>query len=555
METVSNEHASEHQERDEFDVLGQAALTDYELTQQAGTEVRYQSPLTSNSHNLDSAKERSDLVCLSLQEQLCTLEGENKYLRTHNQKLELQLRDIEDSKLKYQVAFEQEALRHQESVKSDLAFKEKEIQDLKEKCCQLSERLKREQMSIETSTSSGLPVCSSGKHIPLTSENSFGHFQKRELIPNRTHLQPLNLSPSDPRPARKRPRKEENGNGELNTNEHELIGPFDWDGSSDKNREGIPGSLTFACHLTVALANEGETNLVKELIKRVLSKHPPCDCTYPNVSQAVVAEQSELMECSEFESTVRSHESSCESDLVSDTSHLSSESLSSLLSSLTPSVSPGDNQSLVESEESSSLTVCSDGSQVHVCSASDTNLSSFQAYLANSLDISSSSVSPSLYNANSCALYSCGLENPIYDASVLKHIEKIIRQYYATIRSELGPETSCVTLTLSQGDGDTCSGGMESESEAVTHNEASYSYTTDDDSPTLPARLPPLSPSSHCSTCSSQSTLCSCSSTTSQDLGPVVALQKRNVLHVFSVLRVLCKYNRQVGCTSCKRMY
>ena len=171
-----------------LDALGTAALEVYELSQQVVDpisnpiiETDFTLPQTNNdtrtcneppfNTSLASFKEIPEKMD-EVKDKLCTMDGENKILRSENEKLQHELRKKEDelqglflSHKKEKMMLEQQVKKEQQSYKSDLAFKDKEIQDLLEEKCKLLQIGEKQLEPSNNLPPSHKPV--SSKHKPM----------------------------------------------------------------------------------------------------------------------------------------------------------------------------------------------------------------------------------------------------------------------------------------------------------------------------------------------------------------------------------------------------
>ncbi len=221
-------------EQDEFDDFGHAALIDYELSQESNTGLGEDCQSGSFLEDDPSANDH-DLhhTCSKLHEQLCTLKGENRYLRSMKERLDIEIKNIDKENKATKLTHEEESRRQQEVINVTLAFKNKEIQDLTDRCKQLSDQLSRRLTSAE---------------------NNNEMFSKKV----------------EHRPARKRSRPSVCDSDDEKTIVHSLV--------SERRSNSIssfsPQSLTIACHTNAILASECGINCIKELIKSLATNKP-----------------------------------------------------------------------------------------------------------------------------------------------------------------------------------------------------------------------------------------------------------------------------------------
>ena len=208
-------------DRDEFDSFGAAALFDYELSQIPRVAF-------SSSVSPMTVEEESE-SCRKLREQLCTLEGENKYLRSVNDKINRQLNTAEEEKKRLKMICEQESRRQCEAIKTDLAFKTKEIHDLNERCKHLNNLLQQQSSTVHT-----------------------------------TRLSPRIV---EPRTTRKRPRPHSPEECEPNPKHSQPV--------SDNNKvPTLNENLIVACRSSAVLASEGGMHLIREVMRNLAISQP-----------------------------------------------------------------------------------------------------------------------------------------------------------------------------------------------------------------------------------------------------------------------------------------
>ncbi len=364
----------EEHDRDEFDSFGAAALFDYELSQVPRVAF-------SSSVSPMTVEEESE-SCRKLREQLCTLEGENKYLRSVNDKLNRQLNTAEEEKKRLKMICEQESLRQCEAMKTNLAFKTNEIHDLNERCKHLNNLL-QQQSSIDTRPSPRIVE-------PRTTRKRPRPHSLEECEPNPKHSQPVSVS--------------ENNNKAPTLNENLIV----------------------ACRSSAILTSEGGMHLIREVMKNLAISQPIKEASLVLGDGISTSQPETVSEPTRWEESEEEGCGSYQSVRDSSSSEAKTESESSSQFELS---SP--------KYLSSSIEVLSN---VHVTSDSSTTDVSSGVVLKNMLRMYESSACQYL-SSSSClpADFDCGVNS---SRSFLHFIEQSILSYHTLLRSLHSHDTS-----------------------------------------------------------------------------------------------------------------
>ena len=484
--------------RDDFDVFGSAALIEFELSQRPGTSIGPDCQLNRPPSDAEDELQK-------FREQLCTLEGENKYLRSVNERLDRQVKSVEDDRKKQKLLYEQESRQQHEGLKADLAFKDKEICDLTEKCKLLTDRLNQH-----------LSTATTDKENAATSKPP----------PKLVHI--------EPRPTRKRPRPSSLGEGDRQPKH--LTQPSNNNQPDSFSMLPSKENLVIACRSNAVLASKSSIDFIRGIMKNL-----------------VIAQQSNTWDdgCDEGLEPVCHEETSImpryeepEPDETSSTDQLIAHD------------SPSFNLKLAFDSSSQPLS-----SNAHLSSHPDMNNSVFDCY---NVEGATSNWS-SLVLKSMLDMYDSGTDHPLcpsffpvmfqpdlycsnVDVSLMNFIENTLRSYYDLCRSlassdllfdenseEIHPSDNCTSHRYSD--------GTKGNEEASGSSSSSCSGTSQ---PT--SKPPPLSSSP-----SSMYSFSSCSSYTATSQGTETktsSLQMISISRVFTVLNILntlTKYSPDVS--------
>ena len=474
-------------EKDEFDVLGDAALIDYELSQVPNTRSEEGSQFDTSN---DDSRANDDLMDNGkLYEQLCTLKGENRYLRSTNEKLDFHVKNIDKENKAAKLMHEEESKRQHEAMNVNLAFKNKEIHDLTDKC-----RLLNDQLSQHVSTTS------------LGCENN------GETFARKVHVE---------RPRKRTRPSSSYDNDELEPSNHLPLSLLSGKHHSNPVLSSLPQWLIITCRTNAILASECNMNSIKQLIKSLVVDKSLCDSEHQQ---------------HDFSHTLFEDEcSSSDSDELLDES--SSDSKWSLNNSFQTLSNMSSSKESVVSEDL--FNVISSNATVPCQSESDDchNLSSY--CLKSMFDVYDSNLQHANCLNSSMILLDtvCSSTNAI----LLKFIEDSLYSFYNTVLSTANTlESSTNSSSLNDGlqNGSSCCGHIE------TRKEIEYSASSSSSQTTPLHYSSPLSCYT-CSSVSSESTL----SFDSQGSAEITKSSptKVDILQVLNVLKTLCTHDKNVS--------
>lgn len=478
--------------KDEFDEFGSVALMDYELSQAPNTI----SDTNSNDCN----------AIMKLQEQLCTMDGENKYLRSKNEKLDYHIRKVEEEKKKCLTAYEQQCTKQQEALKVDLAFKEKEILDLTQRCKILEERVTQQ---ISSNTENGNV---GGNPRPLASSN-------------RINIDVL-------RPPKKRPRPISMDANELIDQDMKIpvVQPSNTTSYQSTCTQPVL-NVTVALHSNAVLASEGGIKLAKLLIKGHVVDQLVCDSGCLDIPAANGSTTS-IVSGARYDG----YRSTAIGTLANDRFLNDSTSLESVLAqgrcvggSASFDVGIGGNWSSGKPEDCIFNEFDKDcHGYTDMCSDSSVRILRSALSMHDSILHPHSSTSP-------CILHSL-IKSFDSDISFLNFIENCMQRYHSFMES----------LSLSSVNNKT----SEEESSSSGNNQPTWRFDSELSSTSLPSIgtiTQWSSPSSCCSSSlSSSCSECTTTSTCSHTAELKASLPNINIVLVFTILSTLAKHNSKV---------